>query len=377
MTTRPLAALAVALVLPAAASEPPPRPAVPMPFRVASPLPHVSAACELGDGRVLVSDMRTPAVWLVDSSTGARTALGASGVGPEQWIQPGGCYGGPDGTLLLLDRAQARVMVVDAAGRFARTYSIAVRGTQMASDADTDLQRLDAAGLAYFPDRSAAFARGARGESLTSIPLLRFDPARQQRTPVAELALPETRVVNRGNGLVVSRAVIGSPADGWGVAPDGRVAIVRGAPYRVEWIELDGRATTGPAIVHDPIPITDADRAAVMAAETAGPTVGVQSSGSSGGGRGLSGLEPEFAATKAPFNPADVVVSPDAQVWVLRSRPAASTTDIYDVFDARGERIDRLSFPAGSRIMGFGRRAVFVRRDGPDGTSTLEKYARR
>jgi hypothetical protein len=85
-------------------------------------------------------------------------------------------------------------------------------------------------------------------------------------------------------------------------------------------------------------------------------------------------MERKFAATKAPFSPADIVVSPKAEVWIMRSRAAAATDVTYDVFDARGQRIDRLAFPDGSRVVGFGAGAVYIRETSANGGVTLKKY---
>jgi hypothetical protein len=200
--------------------------------------------------------------------------------------------------------------------------------------------------------------------------LIRFEPKAQQREPIAELRRPETKTIQTSPNSTISRSVTGSPADGWGVAPDGRVAVVRGQPYRVDWISAAGSVTRGPAISIDPIPMTQADRDAHIAATAA--RGGGASVGLAGGGAGGGGIEPMFADTKAPFSPDDVVVSPDAQVWVPRSRPFGATTVVVDVFDARGQRIDRLEFPLHSRVVGFGAGSVYVW----DGTR-LSKFRRR
>jgi hypothetical protein len=221
-------------------------------------------------------------------------------------------------------------------------------------------------------DRAGSLGAQLAGGRPAPAQVIRFDPVKQQRTTVTELQSPVTKTVPGGDGMTFSRSVVGSPADGFGVAPDGRVAAVRADPYRVDWIALDGKVTQGPAIAFDVIPITDADKAEYKAKyDNAGG--GATAVGVGGGaGRGsLSGLEPTFAATKAPFSPSDVIVSPDAHVWVMRSRPAGATTAIWDVFDATGRRIDRLEFPAGSRIAGFGLNSVFV----TDGDrAVLKKY---
>jgi len=348
--------------------EPAPRKPVPVSIKMTPPPAHVSAAFELPNGRILVSDVKTPAVLLIDPVSGAVTKLGSVGAGPDQYVKPGGLYAAPDGGALLLDRAQLLVTAISPAGTLGRTYSIAEKGVTGGSDADIDQQRIDNRGFSYFATRSF----GASGVSRPAWPLLRFDPRTQQKQKITDLIQGETTTIVEGN-VTRSQGVIGSPADGFGVAPDGRVAIVRGQPYRVEWVGVDGKITRGPDIAYDPVPMTDADRAAQKTAAGGGASA-VSSGGAGSPGGSLSGIERKFAPTKAPFSPADIMVSPSAQVWVMRSRPATATDVIYDVFDGRGQRIDRLVFPLGSRVVGFGPGTVYIRETGGDGAMTLKKY---
>ena len=354
------------LAAPSLTAEPAPRKPAAVPLKLTPPPLHVSAAFELPDGRIVVSDAKTPAVLLIDPVSGAVRTLGSVGANQDQYVRPGGLYAGTDGGALLLDRAQLRVTAISRAGVLGRTYSIAVKGVTGGSDADVDLQRIDHRGFSYFAERNFF---GASGTSRPSWPLVRFDPIKQLKEKIADLNQGETTAVTEGN-MTRSSAVIGSPADGYGVAPDGRVAVVRGDPYRVDWFGVDGKVTRGPEITYDPVPMTDADRAAHKASAGRGASVSV--SGGSGGS--LSGIEPRFAATKAPFSPGDIVVSPDAHVWVMRSRAAAAVDVVYDVFDARGQRVDRLVFPAGSRVVGFGAGSVYIRETAPGGSVTLKKY---
>ena len=365
-------ALFLALIVVAAlgpAAEPAARKPVLVPIKMAPPPAHVSSVFELPGGRIVVSDVKTPAVLLIDPVSGAVKTLGSVGAGPDQYVKPGGLYAAADGGALLLDRAQLLVTAISPAGALGATYSIEVKGVTGGADADTDLQRIDNRGFSYFVERTF----GGPGTSRPAWPVVRFDPRRQQKEKIADLIQGETTTIVEGN-MTRSQGVIGSPADGFGVAPDGRVAIVRGQPYRVEWVGVDGKITRGPDIAYDPVPMTDADRAAHKTPAGGGGASAVSTGGSGNAGGSLSGIERKFAATKAPFSPADIVVSPDAHVWVMRSRAATATDVTYDVFDARGQRIDRLVFPDGSRVVGFGAGAVYIRQTDAGGSVTLKKY---
>jgi hypothetical protein len=357
----------IALVL-GGQAEPRPRPLASAPLQIAAPFDHISAVGELPDGRLIVTDAQSPAVHLLDPKTGRSEVLGAPGAGDGQYVQPGGVYEGPDGTWLILDRGLKRVLVVSPTGAIAGSYSIAIKGVTSGSDADVDRERLDARRLAYFADRPT-FSHVLRGGApAQAVDLVRFDAATQTREVVTSLRLPETQALPGGDNVVLSRQVIGSPADGFGVAPDGRVAVVRAQPYRVDWYAPAGTVTEGPVIAHDPVPMTEADREAFRR-QASRVSVGM-----SGGNQGNGGLEMSFADVKPPFAPDDVLVSPGARVWVMRSQPFGAAAVVYDVFDRAGARVDRVALPVGSRVIGFGRGAVFVRETRADGSQALRKY---
>jgi hypothetical protein len=345
------------------AEEPSPRALAQVPLRIQTPLTHVSAAYELSDGRVLISNARQPSVLLLDPATGAAARIGEAGAGPGRYAQPGGVYAGPNGTAVLLDRGQKRTITISRDGALQDSRSIAVPGGSSSSDADVDFQRLDARGFVYFLEGRIAFDEPERT-------LVRFDAEAQKMETVARLRKGETRTIPAGDGMTFGRTVIGSPADGWGVAPDGRVAVVRADPYRVEWYRPGGDVTRGPAIATDAIPMTDADRKAFEAQAGDGVRVG-RTGGAEPSAADLGRL---FADTKPPFSPDDVLVSPDARVWVLRSRPHDATAVIYDVFDPTGRRVDRIELPDGSRVVGFGRGTVYARWTDEGGRCELRKY---
>lgn len=368
----------VALVATAAAmqADPGARRLTPAPLKIDGAIGHISAAGELPGGAILVTDQNAPAIWRIAPATGAVTRVGSAGGGEHQYVQPGGIYRGANRTTLVLDRAQSKVLVISPAGAVERAYSIAVRGVTGSSSADRDRQRLDARDLAYFVDQDSAFRSRKPGLSTPALTVVRFDAVKQEATNVVtDLRAPEQQTQSGGPNVILTRQVIGSPADGWGVTPDGRMAVVRAVPYRVDWIAADGTLKRGPEIRHDPLPMTDADKDAFnaqFAKSGGGAGVGTAGGGQTGGASAPA--ERMFAATKPPFAPDDVLVSPDAKVWVLRTAPFGASTHIYDVFNDAGARVDRIALPATSRVVGFGDGAVFVRDAGPAGPEVLKKY---
>lgn len=348
----------------AAAIEPPARRLAALPLALAAPLPHVTGVGQLGNGDLFITDHRTPAVLRLDPKTGRTTPVGSAGAGSLQYVKPAGVFAGANDTLLIVDRGLARVLVVNAAGDIISSSSIAERGVTSSSDGDFEMRQVDAAGHVYYATPSAP------GHSTAALDLVRLEPSSQRTLTLASLALPVTRSVSGGPNVTFSRAVVGSPADGWGVEPGGRVAVVRASPYRVEWFGSDGRAVRGPVIAHDALPMTEADRQAHLDSTQPGPSVGL-----AGGARSANPLPPEFATTKPPFDRADVFVSSSGEVWVKRTAAFGATTAIYDVFDRTGLRSDRVEVAQG-RLVGAGRTTIFIRVNDPRGGVSLLAYRR-
>lgn len=349
------------------AGEPEPRQPKGRIVRLANPLPYISSVAELGPGRLIVSDHKTPRLSIVTTSTGQITPTGSPGAGPGQYVRPGGFYGTAGKGLWLLDRGLTRVSAVSPSGELGDSKSILPRGSSGSSDSDYDLQRLDGRGLPYYFERAVGMAAAMEAPV---VDLFRFDPATQKRVVIAKLQQRRMQTRAGGDGMTFSRAVIGSPADGFGVAADGRVAVVRANPYRVDWYSPSGVEAKGPAYPVDTLPMTEADKRAHIAAN-AGGSVGVGMAGAAS--PAMQGANMLFAETKPPFDHDYVVVSPAGRVFVPRTVRAEQTEVIYDVFDGRGQRVDRILLPPTSRIVGFGAAAVYVR-EGSDAAFTLKSY---
>ncbi len=341
----------------------------------------ISGVRELADGRVLLTDFKEPAIYLVAPRGGARTKIGSAGRGPNEYLMPGGIYAGFGDTLLVLDRGQPRVVVVDGRGRVVGDRSIELRGTSGSSDEDVDLQRVDRLARAYFRGHADFRKRLASNGAMVvdSVPLLRLTPSSQRLDTMTVLHGPAQRAVATGPNTMQSQAVHFSPVDDWGVSADGRVAVVRAANYRVEWILPDRTVIAGPPIAIDQLRVTEQDRADI--AERFGRGRPALSMGAQGRGEAIrqpaapvAPLEATYAQVKPPFGLGDVFVSSDARVYVRRHRAARSVEVLYDVFDDRGRRVDRFLLPARSRIVGTSPGAIFVATLDTDDLPHLAKY---
>jgi len=61
---------------------------------------------------------------------------------------------------------------------------------------------------------------------------------------------------------------------------------------------------------------------------------------------------------------------------VLRTRPTGDKVPTYDVFDHSGALVKKVSLNPSSRVVGFGKGAVYVVRTDEDDLQYLQRYAR-
>ena len=74
------------------------------------------------------------------------------------------------------------------------------------------------------------------------------------------------------------------------------------------------------------------------------------------------------------FDASTVRMSLAGELWALRSRPAGDEIPVYDVFGADGRLTRRVTFPAKTRLVGFGDGTVYVARSDEDDLQYLERY---
>jgi streptogramin lyase len=381
--------MAVALALLAGAG------ATPASAQAAVELEHVGTFAEsfgylrtvrpLDGGRVMVADPLGGVLAVLDLAAGTMEPVGREGGGPGEWRQPDAVYPLPDGRTLLVDLGNARLTVLGADGAAGETYPMALT----TGDGPGGLEILvpggtDAAGRVYFLSRARPGARPGEDSSRVKV----WEPGSGATTALAALRPPAVTVTTSGGAddrRVSMRAVPLALADDWVVAPDGRVAVVRAEPYRVEWVSHDGAVTRGPGQEHDPIRIRDAEKERWLDGTSGtGLRVGVSVDngvrtiqlGRGGPSRGEpSASDYEWPETLPPFREGGTVMDPDGRVWVARFERAGSPRT-YDVFDGSGRLVRRVRLPDGQRVIGFDDHTVFAVRVDDLGLNWLELYRR-
>ena len=349
----------------------------------AEPYTLISSVRELPGGKVIVVDTRDKVVQLVDMASGNATKIGREGSGPGEYQFPRNLLAMPNNETFLVDPMQNRFLRIDAAGKVLETVSYPSGMGPGMQVVGTDQQgRIYWEGSSFGGGGQLTFSQNASGEveQNDSVPVIRWDRRANTFDTLAKVKGPQMKV-NIGGGQnsrsVMIRQQPFSPRDAWGVAPDGRVAMVRSGEYRVDNVRAAGGVTRGAAVGMRPLPVTARDKEDFLKAQRNAPrmmrTVG---------GGGVTPPQPpeataddyEWPVNKPFFDAATVRMSPTGELWALRSRPAGDEIPVYDVFGADGRLVRRVSFPAKTRLIGFGQGTVYVARTDEDDLQYLERY---
>jgi hypothetical protein len=332
---------------------------------------------EMTDGSVLVADPIEATFQRLDRTLARATALGRSGAGPGEHKQPDSVWPLPADSSLLVDLGNNRLTVVHPDGRLGATRILAEpapggRGLTLTLPSGVD-------------QRGRVYYRGGRpGDD--SLPIMRLDRGTGASTQVAMLKGPSVNQNSSGGEnerREVNAPVPLAPADGFAVAPSGRVFLVRVADYHVDVINPDGSRVSGPRIPFTPVRITAADRAEFAASMRSGGALAVNMEIRNGEpslslNRGRlpddAPIGTNFPATKPAFDPADLWVDGRGRLWVRRYQ-AAGQAALYDVFSERGTLMGSVRLPTKSRVTGMGTASVYVARLDDDDLQHLERYA--
>ena len=354
----------------------------------AEPYTMIGGVRELRDGRVVVADRVEKVVHLVDMTAGTARRVGAEGGGPNEYRMPMSALAMPGDSTLVFDAGNMRYLVVAPNGEVARTFS-------PMQDGDGPMALLSARGVdgegnLYFLDRGMRGPRAGQTMNGTfSTPdsgtVMRYDLRTGKTAPVGRIGLARQQVTASGGGgeqrIMMRSANPYAAQDDWTVGLDGRLAIVRHDPYRVEWVAPNGQRVVGPATTYPRLRVTDADKRE-WAERTRNPAnqVRIAVGGPGGGGpapRALPGPPAErddWPEYKPPFTGQAAVVAPDGRLWVLRTRAAGDDVPSYDVFDSWGARVGSVKLPPNGRLVGFGSNSAYVVRTDEDDLQYLQKY---
>jgi len=379
----------VLVVVPAAAQSGPPTRTLSKPqFEYAEPFSSLGGFRELKDGRVIVADARDKVLQVIDLATGKSEKIGREGAGPMEWSMPSGLFAYRGDSTLMTDFGNGRYFIITPEGkaggvvrepegeRLARSGFVGtnVLGQLIMSEAVWDMRDKSSTGLSHILrfDR-----RSGRTDSLTTL----IGPKGEQNG--ASMG-PNGSIRMFTNLPLAARDIAVA-------ASDGRVAVVRTSPYRVEWYHPDGKVVRGAPATPSAIKVTEAEKKAFLASQIQPGSIQMRAVGgalpSAGGGTSeskprMSSAEAEaltnppmtWPAVKPPFPAGGAMVATDGRLWVPRTRAHNDSIPTYDVFDGAGRVVERVVLPRGARLIGFGKSVVYLSRSDDDGLLYLQKY---
>ena len=343
------------------------------------PFSLISGLRELPDGRLLVTDAIDASLYVLDADLGNARKLAREGQGPDEYRQPDALNPWPGDSTLMTDLGNGRMTVIGPEFGFARTIPVVQQeamGLQIILP-----QGVDASGYVYYQPRGDGIIRDT-AEVVKWSPEAGGDP-----TPVARIKLSDVTEKTSGSGGNIQQEVRQVPLsamDGWAVAADGRLAVVRAGDYHVDWVGQDGSLVSGAPVSYEPVPVRTADKEAwVERMSSRGVMMMVTNNNGNlnarmrrGGGRGVPDIDSyQWPETKPAFDAGSVRVDPDGHVWVGRY-VSAGDPPVMDVFDETGARVAVVELPDGREVVGFGPASVYLARADDLGFMWLERFDR-
>ena len=387
--------LALCLVQPASGQQGPPVRPLPRPDAVTTePLMSASQVRPLPGGRILLNDVTRRRLVMFDSTMKLLKVVADSAIGAAE------PYGAAIATLvpfrgdssLLMDATSLSMLVIDGEGQVVRVR--AVPRSQDASRISNMYTGVDAEGRLIYRGLNPMFfptipAGGgvAVPDQPDSVAVLRIDLATRRLDTAALVKTPKSTMSvtqSPSGGIRINERTNPLPTlDEWAVTSDGRLALVRGRDYHIDWLNRDGTITSSPKMPFDWQRLDEDAKAkfldSVKVAREKQRETSIRNMQTrydslmevarKSGGPEPSPLPPmndyyppitmvapdELPDYKPPFSSGSVRADADGNIWI-RTNPMKPTPggSVYDVVNGKGELIDRILFPATRTLVGFG-----------------------
>jgi hypothetical protein len=351
--------------------------------RLSHQFSSISGLQELPDGKVLVADGIDQILVRADLATQRLDTIGRAGQGPGEYKSPDQLFPLPQGGTLLVDLGNGRLTVFDRGARYQESIPIA-QGSAGPRPGGLRLilpRAIDDQGRIYYQP-------GGADPGADSGAVIRWDRTAGRHDTVARVKL--SPMVTKTSGGPNNRGVTQRPPpyplqEGWTATQDGRVALIRVASYRVDWVLPNGSRVAGNPLTPASVPIRQPEKKEYLEDLAAnGLSVQVQNvngqvSMSLRRGRADSDREEadaiaatEWPATKPPTTGL-YLTAPDGTLWIERS-VAAGAARVYDLVNGSGLLVRRVSLPVGRRAVAVGIRGLYARHLDDNGIAYLERY---
>jgi hypothetical protein len=335
----------------------------------------IVGAQELADGRVLVADRRDNRIALVDFARQRVTNVSRVGPGPLEYDGAFALVSWLGDTVLVYGR-RTLLKISPEGAPVARVEAL----TPATAGGGTSPPRFsDRMGRLYH-EVTPPLERNPDGSFIPPIrgPVLRWNPRNGSVDTAAW-------IVHRDPKQPLVRPWRPYPAkDGVAVLPDGRVLVVKAQDYHLE-VWRDGKLLMrGPTIDVPRLPVTTAERNAFRderARQPAGslsmprPQQPASESERTAARRRVGVPDEAFPPALPPIVESEPTpVDADGLIWVARSYRATDSNRHYDIFNDRGDLVERVTLPNRGRVIGFGRGAVYVTSLDDDDLQWIERH---
>lgn len=320
--------------------------------RYVEPFSDITALRVLSDGRALLFDGKEQALQLVDLGRGTHRAFGRVRAGPGEYRRATALLAAPGDTTWLAHGGNGRLLVVAPEGILPGVLlpfdRVPLTLATAADDRGHDYATMALPGDTAISERAP-----------DSVRLARIDVAGRRVTTVTTVAAPPTSITITLSGTrIESVQVRRTPfavGDAFSVAPNGRIAIARRSPYRLEQVMPDGRVVRGPVVPVRPVPVGERERANYVAGLVRRPPPEAL----------------EWSRELPPFPTQPVLALANGDTWVRRHEAVARDSTWYDMCDASGTVRSRLVVPRAMRVLAVSSHGVWVARTDEDGLVEL------
>lgn len=348
----------------------------------------VVALRALPDGRVLVNDIQTRRVLLYDAGlTSAKSVIDTiGGEGPTAptkvvaWANTLIPYA--KDSSLFVDRATQSLMVLDANGKVTRMMSLPRPGdfVTIGSGGEAGEPGFDAQGrLVYhgLPVRPRPTQDPERPwlppipVQVDTAPIVRADLDTRKIDTLSAVKLnisaPFKKLEVDDEGNAVMRMYINPLGvdDPWALLSDGTIAVLSVQDYHINWVDPDGTKRSTPKMPFDWKRITDVDRQRIIDSLTPRleqinsqqPRTMNTPSGPRTAKQQFEFLPPEkFGDYEQPVATGALKADRNGRLWILPRTSLGATGGglLYDVINRKGEIVERVQFPKGYVLAGFG-----------------------
>jgi hypothetical protein len=384
-SSRTILAAALFLATPAFAQSVPVRD-LPKPTReIDDPFSMVSAALEVKPNQVLAVDATEMSLLLVDFAKGSRTTIGRQGSGPGEYRAPAGLFRVRGDTIWVLDAMLQRIVAFNPDLSPGTTFPMLLLD-QSTMTVLTAPFFSDRAGRLYSSAMKIQAGVGGGGNDMQmtipdSVGIVTFDPRQAQRKEITKVRFPvsgKPEISRAGNSMKYTMAYPGLIAsDPWAVFPDGRIAIVRGATYTIEFVSPDGKKSVAGRVAYEPVKVTAADQKA----ELDEARRQMQEQGKMAQKMLPAGFSMDFELLPPANWPANypavgalgLLAAPDGRLWVKRAIPFRVGREQWDVIDAAGKHVASWRLPPKTTIVAVGQGVVYSVRTDEDDLRYLQR----